>query len=84
MPDVGISKFYKARRSSRHLADALLHQRDRYRATYGVKEQGIAKLYIEVLSLDRKTNGGADRLLKWKQPTKDSVSGDCVSCTYSD
>lgn len=48
-------------------------QRDRYRATYGTKEQVLAKIYISVLSL-AKTSASADRLLRWKQPTRDSVS----------
>lgn len=47
-------------------------QKDRERATYGLKESGIAKAYIAALGLDRHSRD-ATRLLKWKQPTKDNV-----------
>lgn len=51
----------------------ILPHKDRERATYGLKESGIAKVYIAALGLDRHSRD-ATRLLKWKQPTKDNAS----------
>ncbi|KAG8950113.1 DNA ligase (ATP) [Tulasnella sp. 424] len=51
----------------------ILPHKDRERATYGLKESGIAKAYIAALGLDRHSRD-ATRLLKWKQPTKDNAS----------
>lgn len=48
-------------------------QKDRERATYGLKEAGIAKAFIGALGLDRHSRD-ATRLMKWKQPTADNVT----------
>jgi DNA ligase-4 len=48
-------------------------QRDRERATYGLKETALAKCYVEVLGLDPKSEAG-HRLIHWKQPRPGDVS----------
>jgi DNA ligase-4 len=48
-------------------------QRDRQRSTYGVKEQNLAKLYIDALGLDKHFSADANRLLNWKQPAPGEV-----------
>ena len=60
------------------LTEADAQKKDRERATYGVKEAGIAKAYIGALGLDRHSRD-AVRMLKWKQPTKDNV---CISLRF--
>lgn len=51
----------------------LCAQRDRQRSTYGVKEQSLAKLYIEALGLDKNLSADAMRLINWKQPAPGEV-----------
>lgn len=42
---------------------------------YGLKEQKLARAYVEVLGFDAKKSDGGKRLLGWKQPTgNDHVS----------
>lgn len=55
------------------MADLFRPQKDRERATYGLKEAGIAKAYIGALGLDKHSRD-AVRLIKWKQPTRENVS----------
>ncbi len=50
----------------------LRSQKDRERATYGLKEAGIAKAYIGAPGLDKHSRD-AVRMIKWKQPTKENV-----------
>ncbi|KAG8889218.1 DNA ligase (ATP) [Tulasnella sp. 332] len=57
-------------------------QKDRERATYGLKEAGIAKAFIGALGLDRHSRD-ATRLIKWKQPTSDNkTAGDFPSVVF--
>jgi DNA ligase-4 len=51
----------------------LSSQRDRQRATYGVKEQALAKIICKVLGLDVHKSPDAHRLINWKEPLKDEV-----------
>ncbi|KAG8906784.1 hypothetical protein FRB99_006161 [Tulasnella sp. 403] len=51
----------------------ILPHKDRERATYGLKEAGIAKAYIGALGLDKHSRD-AVRLIKWRQPTRDNKS----------
>ncbi|GHJ87568.1 hypothetical protein NliqN6_3970 [Naganishia liquefaciens] len=60
----------------------LLPERDRERATYGIKETALAKCYVEVLGLDPKSDAG-HRLIHWKQPRPgDEATGDFPSVCY--
>ncbi|KAG8934827.1 DNA ligase (ATP) [Tulasnella sp. 418] len=60
----------------------ILPHKDRERATYGVKEAGIAKAYIAALGLDKHSKD-AIRLIKWKTPTADNpTAGDFPSVVY--
>ncbi|KAJ9107908.1 hypothetical protein QFC19_002651 [Naganishia cerealis] len=60
----------------------LLPERDRERATYGLKETALAKCYVEVLGLDPKSEAG-HRLIHWKQPRPgDEATGDFPSVCY--
>lgn len=60
----------------------LLPERDRDRSVYGIKEQAIARVYIEVLGLDKHSEA-AQRLLKWKQPKNNNDnSGDFASVCF--
>ncbi|CED85204.1 dna ligase 4 [Phaffia rhodozyma] len=45
----------------------LIPERDRDRATYNLKEQALARCYVEVLNFDPKMGEGK-RLINWKQP----------------
>ncbi|KAG8859696.1 DNA ligase (ATP) [Tulasnella sp. 330] len=60
----------------------ILPHKDRERATYGLKEAGIAKAFIGALGLDRHSRD-ATRLIKWKQPTSDNkTAGDFPSVVF--
>ncbi|KAG9008171.1 DNA ligase (ATP) [Tulasnella sp. JGI-2019a] len=60
----------------------ILPHKDRERATYGIKETGIAKAFIGALGLDRHSHD-ATRLMKWKQPTADNkTAGDFSSVVF--
>lgn len=50
-------------------------QKDRERATYGLKEANLARSYIAALGLE-KNSADAVRLVKWKQPTRDTSVSD--------
>jgi DNA ligase 4 len=50
-----------------------LHQKDRERNVYGLKEKNIAKTYITLMGLT-KNDPDAIRLMNWKKPTEKDVS----------
>ena len=48
----------------------LLPQEDSERGRYGLKETLVAKTYIDALNLNQETSADAQRLLYWKDPSK--------------
>ncbi|KAI0272769.1 ATP dependent DNA ligase domain-containing protein [Gloeopeniophorella convolvens] len=60
----------------------ILPQKDRERATYGLKEKNIAKTYIKLIPLGPK-DPDATRLLNWKKPSDfHTSSGDFPTVMY--
>ncbi|OZJ05239.1 hypothetical protein BZG36_02293 [Bifiguratus adelaidae] len=61
----------------------LLPAYDKERTTYGMKEQVLAKTYVEILGLSRDSED-ADQLIHWRMPgkTKQKTAGDFAEVAY--
>ncbi|KAH3765318.1 DNA ligase IV [Pelomyxa schiedti] len=59
----------------------LLPQLDRERATYGMKEKNIAKLYVELLGISPTSDDGV-RLIHWRKPTSNVEAGDFGNAVF--